>query len=439
MALQALRNRRLHSGGDSKEGDFRSPSQKDRDRILYTSAFRRLAEVTQVVAANNAHVFHNRLTHSLQVAQVGRRITENLARAPASLLDEVGGLDPDVVEAGCLAHDLGHPPFGHAAEEELNDSLGKECGGFEGNAQSFRIVSKLAFKSVDHRGLDLTCATLSAILKYPWFLGENPQYPSKWGAYKSEEKDFRFARDLMPGEELQRTAEADIMDWADDVTYAVHDIEDFYRAGRVPLHLLANRHDDKERKEFFEDVFDRRKGAGGIWTSPRSDLEEAFTDLIVLNFRIDQPFYGTQDQRSRLRKFTAFLIGRFINAIELRRPTPENRSRTQSNPELVKEVAMLKELTWTYVIKAPSLAAHQHGQRRVIHELFQILCEAALNRRTRKILPIFYQQQMEDCLDSEVKRLVVDLIAGMTERQAVAMHQRLKGLAPGSGLEEILA
>ena len=168
------RNLRRHTEPSVQEGDSRSPAQKDRDRIIYTSAFRRLAEVTQVASPGDAHVFHNRLTHSLQVAQVGRSLAEKL-RAGGAACDAIGGVDPDTVEAACLAHDLGHPPFGHTAEERLNKLVGSTAGGFEGNAQSFRIVTKLAFKSTKHAGLDLTAGTLAAILKYPWLKGQNKE------------------------------------------------------------------------------------------------------------------------------------------------------------------------------------------------------------------------------------------------------------------------
>src|SRR6185437_9586804 len=205
-----------------------------RDRVLYSSSFRRLAEVTQVVSANSGYVFHNRLTHSLQVAQVGRRLAEKLNK---KFPDSKCVVDPDVVETACMAHDLGHPPFGHAAEKTLN-SLTENIGGFEGNAQSFRIVTQLASRSRKYPGLDLTRATLAAILKYPWLRGGNPDNPKKWGAYESERSDFDFAAELLPAPN-HRTIEAEIMDWADDITYSVHDLEDFFRAGRMPLHLLA--------------------------------------------------------------------------------------------------------------------------------------------------------------------------------------------------------
>jgi dGTPase len=160
--------------------DRRSPAQIDRDRILYSTAFARLAEVTQVVAAERGHVFHNRLTHSIKVGQLARRMAEKLLREQPDEVAALGGLDPDVAEAAGLAHDLGHPPFGHIAEETLHhlvQTKGRLKDGFEGNAQSFRIVAKLAVsdalpttgtKTID--GLNLTRATLNGILKYPWLL-----------------------------------------------------------------------------------------------------------------------------------------------------------------------------------------------------------------------------------------------------------------------------
>ena len=148
--LNSARAERRHEKHPSTPGDDRTPGQRDRDRILYSSSFRRLAEVTQVVAADSGYVFHNRLTHSLQVSQVGRRLAEKLKLRYPDLPVDV--IDPDVVEAACLAHDLGHPPFGHIAEFRLNE-LAKDFGGFEGNAQSFRIVTRLASRTLNYSGL----------------------------------------------------------------------------------------------------------------------------------------------------------------------------------------------------------------------------------------------------------------------------------------------
>ncbi len=270
MSTQGFRDERRHSSGRKRPDPFdvRSSAQKDRDRIVYTSALRRLAKVTQVVATDVGHVFHNRLTHSLQVAQVGLRVAQRLRPQFAELTDSTEGFDPDVVEAACLAHDLGHPPFGHVAERKLDELAGGDIDGFEGNAQSFRIVTRLSQHSPTHRGLDLTRATLAAILKYPWLRNQNPAKPDKWGAYSSEKKDFDFATALCPSTHVP-TIEARLMDWADDITYSVHDVEDFYRAGRLPLHLLADRRYDKERKGFFEKAFARHSDRSGIWSDSK--------------------------------------------------------------------------------------------------------------------------------------------------------------------------
>lgn len=439
--FRRTRYERLHPEKRT-EGEHRRPSERDRDRILYTSAFRRLSQVTQVVAADNAHVFHNRLTHSLQVAQVGRRIAEMLRRTPAqsAIAENFGGLNPNVVEAACLAHDLGHPPFGHVAEEEL-DSLASNFGGFEGNAQSFRIITKLAYRSRAYLGLNLTRATLAAVLKYPWYRNDNPSNPRKWGAYFSESDDFDFATELLSAEN-QRSIEAEIMDWADDVTYSVHDIEDFYRAGRIPLHLLGSIPSErgaqqKERKHFFDDVFRRRKGQPGVWSKySRSELEQAFTD-VMMDFRINEPYAGSQEHRMRLRSFTGRLIGRYINAIELRNPRTSKSPRVRINDADKKQVAMLKELTWTYVIEAQELASQQYGQKRIIKDLFAIFQNATI--RNTRIFPVFYREKLTQCKnDDERTRVVVDMIAGMTERQAVAAYQQLTGITLGTGLNAIL-
>jgi dGTPase len=431
LALPPFRDERIHELKPKLEGDHRSPGQRDRDRILYTSAFRRLAEVTQVVSADSGYVFHNRLTHSLQVAQVGRRLAEKLLKQASSFRELIPaeGLDPDVVETACLAHDLGHPPFGHLAEKEL-DRLAGAFGGFEGNAQSFRILTKLAFRSAEYRGLDLTRASLNAVLKYPWLRGENASYPEKFGSYESERRDFDFARDsAIP---RVRCVEAELMDWADDITYSIHDLQDFYRAGRIPLHLLATRN-SKEREYFFADVFESRREADVSFKSRRRDLEEALTVILVTTFSEERPYSGTEKQRVNLRNFGGALIGRYINGVEL--VEKDGRLQARVKAELRDEVMMLKELTWTYVIDAPALATQQRGLREKISKLYTTYTEASSSRRERKIFPPFYQDRLEESHnDTERIRVCVDLIAGMTETQVHKIFGRFTGTASGESL-----
>ncbi|HEX5424802.1 MAG TPA: dNTP triphosphohydrolase, partial [Candidatus Acidoferrales bacterium] len=397
---------------------------------------KRLSDVTQVVSADNAHVFHNRLTHSLQVAQVGQSIAEEFDRSQNDLARDC--VNVDVVEAACLAHDLGHPPFGHTAEDELKE-IANESGladQFEGNAQSLRIVTKLAFRSPDHLGLNLTRATLAALLKYPWLRKSSGKKSEKWGSYNSEQQDFDWAVELLPASD-NRTPEAEIMDWADDVTYAVHDMEDFYRAGRIPLHLLSNRRDDRERKDFYDEVFARRKGHAGVWSKySRIELETAFQSLTVL-FEIDQPYAGTQEHRAKLRKFTGQCINQFIHAISLRRSTSKDPRTVEIVPQYEQQVTMLKELTWHYVINASALATQQHGQRKIIRGLFESFHKAAKAGNLR-IFPEFYQEKITIASPTEFSRLVIDLISGMTERQCVDHFQTLSGIRINPSFERAL-
>ena len=427
-----------------KQGEHRSAAQRDRDRLLYTSAFLRLAEVTQVVAPTNAHVFHNRLTHSLQVAQVGRRIAEVLLTLQKAETRRVGGLDPDAVEASCLAHDIGHPPFGHIAEQELN-TLASAAGlrdGFEGNAQSFRIVTQLAFRTTGNPGLNLSCATLGGILKYPWTRGTTGKHAKKWGAYDSELHEFQWVRSRMPLGQEQRTLEAELMDWADDVTYSIHDLEDFYRAGRIPLHLLSKRKEADERERFYSEVFTRRAEEDGVWRLyGEQELREAF-EAVVGVFDINEPYAGTQAHRSRLRRFTGYWIGEYINAIRVNAKLKDGQRFVVIDPKAEKQVAMLKELTWHYVITDPAIAAIQHGQRRIIRELFDVFSSAVSGSNfDLALFPNYYREKLSKVaneLRQERLRLVVDLISGMTERQAAAMCHRLTGTIAGSPFETIL-
>jgi dGTPase len=226
------------------------------------------------------------------------------------------------------------------------------------------------------------------------------------------------------------------MDWADDITYSVHDLEDFFRAARLPLHLLAHR-DPRERKAFFENVFARRKNDKDF--VGRERLEEAFSDLVMPTFPITGAYNGSAEHRSALRNFTATLIGRYVGATAI--GSENGQARLVVDHDFRLEVTMLKELTWTYVIEAASLAAQQYGQRRVITDLYEIYSDAAKHRGKWSVFPTFYRERLQNNKgnDAEILRIPVDLIASMTESQAVAMHRRLTGQSHGSGLEDILS
>lgn len=414
--------------------DRRSEGRRDRDRILYSSAFRRLAGITQVAPANDRHPLHNRLTHTLEVAQIGRSLAEDLWREDRnqSAIEKLGGLDPDVVEAACLAHDLGHPPFGHVAEAELDRLVKDEFNvrdGFEGNPQSFRILTRLAMRDPRFEGLNLTRATLCAVLKYPWLRGESGQSARKWGAYASERTEFNWARSLVPDSEA-RSLEAQLMDWADDVAYAVHDVEDFYRAGLIPLDRLAV--DAAERIRVVDAEWERNPALHASYK--KEALAQAFDE--ILRFA---PFFesytGSRNDRAQVRAYTSALVSRYIMAVSLDLDQP----RLNIAVDARMEVAMLKGLTWQYVIESRPLLTLRYGHKSLIASLFEVLMEAGSTVRDRRIFPAFYRERLaESDANENVARTVADLISSLTEAQVVAMHHRLTGISMGGSLDPIL-
>jgi dGTPase len=401
--------------------------------VQYSSAFARLAEVTQVVSADRGYVFHNRLTHSLKVAQLARRISEKLRSTQKQEADGLQAPDPDVAEAAALAHDLGHPPFGHIAEKEL-DKLAKDAGlkdGFEGNAQSFRIVSKLAVsdavaadseKTLVIRGLNLTRATLNAILKYPWGHGDNPGKQDKWGVYETERSLFNWVREGHFLDSFAKSPEAAIMDWADDITYAVHDLVDFYCAGQIPVDRLADDNDPAERDSFFAEVFARR----GDLAPRRANLEKTFKEVLEY-FPLDRRYIGTLEQRTGLSQFSTVLISRYVNAITLVTPTAGAKSVVEIRQYAEDEIRMLKELTWHYVILNNELATLQHGQTQTVRTVFETMRRAV--KDNRRLFPPAYQEEL-DAAEGDVllqTRVVVDYVASMTEHEVAHVYALLTG------------
>lgn len=421
--------------------DRRSMAERDRDRILYSPQLLRLSSLTQVLGTYERQVFHNRLTHSLKVAQIGRRLAQRLQNSvDATVLEGLGGLDPDVVEAACLAHDIGHPPFGHVAEKALDDLLvAQDAGHFEGNAQSFRIVAKLAVRRNERVGLNLTRATLAATLKYPWYSGDGPadSDPDKFGAYFSERAAFDFARQGAPKREL--TLEGQIMDWADDVTYAVHDLEDFFRAGLTPLDRLRIK-DGRESKAFVEATtryLEKKRRDPGMFEAAFEGLRAGFPP---------EPYSGSTRERILLNGLSSSLITQFINA-----PTLTEDGKWAVDENFWYQVLALKRLTWHFVITAPGLATLQRGQTRLITELHAQLDEWVKkswdDRDEQRRLPTALRVSLANSFsDAEVKaatgsdaairlRGITDFVASLTEDQAVALHQRLTGGPGMSALE----
>ena len=424
----ANRQARQHKHDGS---DQRSSFEKDRDRLLYSSAFHRLAGITQIVRAGEAGVFHTRQQHTIKVAQVGRRLGQKLLREQE---DDASfrGLDPEVVEAACLAHDLGHPPFGHIGEHTLHELVLKgDADGFEGNAQSFRIVTKLAIRFEDFDGINLTRATLAACLKYPWFRSTSGKRNQKWSAYKSERAEFDFAREHHQHDE--KTLEAELMDWADDVAYSVHDLEDFHRCNALPwgkvlddrdsviAHAIRKEDNASDLKPRLNEAYDRLQGF----------FNGVYTDLLRA------PYEGTRWQREQLRRMTSFFIGRYIAAVTIN-PKREDAKTVCFDEALVDEVRILKQITRDYIIGSPTLAAQQHGQKRVIKELFEAICSDLENgQEYPSFLPVRLRY-LREIAGTSTTRFVADCIASLSEAEAIGLHARLTGSVTGSVLDPIV-
>ena len=435
---------RMHR--DDAVGHHRSPAERDRDRILYTDALQRLANVTQVVSPGEGLVLHNRLTHTYEVAQIAQRLAEKLQDEHPGLADLLG-LDPDVVEAAALAHDLGHPPFGHIAEEEL-DSLARNHNapeGFEGNAQSFRILVHIAAHREGYRGLDLTRATLNGVLKYPWLRdtrqkGRDEKKSRKFGAYSSEQEAFNFARAGF-GDGDRQSIEAAVMDYADAIAYSVHDLDDFYRAGLIPLENLV--FVDGEWDWFS----DRWKALNPKIPVAEIDASrDEFLDLIA-PLTLGSHYTGEYEQRVTLRTATSKLINDFVHGVRLEEPGPHSAG-LKRDPKQLNQLRFLQALVWVYVIRNPRLATQQHGQKRIIRTLFEAYLHA-VKRRDRDFVPAMFRTDVDSLPDppdrraeereamEEETRTAVDIVASLTDPQALLLYRRLTGTTPGS-ITEIL-
>ena len=265
----------------------RSDFERDRARVLHSAALRRLAAKTQVVRAASADFPRTRLTHSLECAQIGRELGQEI------------GCDPDLVDAACLAHDIGHSPFGHNGEAALNE-LAAAIGGFEGNAQTLRLLTRLEPKT-EGAGLNLTRATLDATLKYPWF-GEPG---TKFGAYAEDAEVFGWIRQGAP--DRRPCLEAQVMDWADDVAYSVHDMEDGFHAGLITFKNLKS---PTERAEVSRTAI--AYCPDGVTESELTELLEALLALDIWPASYD----GGPATVAALKNLTSELIGRFCVAAQ---------------------------------------------------------------------------------------------------------------------------
>jgi len=328
----------------------RSDFSRDRARVQHSAALRRLADKTQVVGPRDGDTPRTRLTHSIEVAQIGRGIADGL------------GCDPDLVDLAGLAHDIGHPPYGHNGEKAL-DEVAADCGGFEGNAQNLRILTSLEPKVLapdgSSAGLNLTRAALDAAIKYPW---TRPSPGAKFGAYDDDADILAWVRDGAP--DRRKSLEAQVMDWADDVAYSVHDVEDGVIAGRIDLRALA---DPSERAALAE------MGA--------AEFRGLVVDDLVLGADLEIP------------------------------------------PVVAAEVALLKTVALRYVMSDAGHRTKQDRQRDRIHRVAQWLLHTAPSCLDPILLPSW--ERAED--DAARTRVIVDQIASYTESRLERVDKQSLG------------
>ncbi|UFU04911.1 deoxyguanosinetriphosphate triphosphohydrolase [Ruania halotolerans] len=400
----------------------RSPFERDRARIVHSSALRRLGAKTQVLGPGTDDFARTRLTHSLEVAQVGRELGKSL------------GCDPDVVDTACLAHDLGHPPFGHNGETALHQ-VASAIGGFEGNAQTLRLLTRLEPKTFTPDGvgvgLNLTRASLDAATKYPWRSGQGPvrtdgSRSGKFGVYEDDAPVFRWLREGAPA--LRRCIEAQVMDLADDISYSVHDVEDAVFSGRVDLSEVTT---ERDRDRVITQV--------RAWYDPAvSDdaLDAAIDSLTALDYWVTR-YDGTRRGQARLKDMTSQLIGRFCNAAG--RAT---RERFGDGPlvrydadvvvpdAVLAEISILKGIAATYVMAPREEDALYHRQRLILTDLVAVLYD-----RAEIALAEMFAEDFGHAGDDDIRlRVVVDQVASLTDLSALEWHARMCGPDVGTAL-----
>jgi dGTPase len=403
------------SGADDG-GDYRTPFQIDRDRVLHTPTFRRLQNKTQVFWSGEYDFYRTRLTHSLEVAQIGKSISYWLKSQQDGPLADDFFIDPDLLEAICLSHDLGHPPFGHAGERTLN-YLMRDHGGFEGNAQTLRLLSERIF-SARRCGMDPTRAFLDGVLKYKslWTeLKSASGTPPEHHFIYDEQHTYLdwamggndFPLELPPGDvrDKFKSIECQVMDWADDTAYSLNDLSDSARAGFLNIEKI--------------EAWAEKNGEAMGDDTPLGDLMRA-----IRRKRVD-PFVGKR-------------IGKYIQATHLEADvnflsgvSNRYRYRLVIDPAVKAESKLFKRLAFEVVFLSPQLKQLEHKGSRMLRQLWEVLgkryvAQQTIDGQDFQLLPADTAVEIAAAPDEAARaRLVCDFLAGMTDGYAARTYKRL--------------
>jgi dGTPase len=396
--------------GGARKTDYRNAFQIDRDRIIHAHAFRKLQSKTQVFLSGEYDFYRTRLTHTMEVAQIGRSVCHFLRMQKEPLRDDFF-IDADLVEAICLAHDLGHPPFGHSGERTLQELM-RGWGGFEGNAQTVQLLTATMYE--DHtgvRGMRPTRALLDGVLKYKTLFREFRKPPANHFLYDSQRDVRRFVfggatapKGLAPGERLNgfKSIECQIMDWADDAAYSLNDIVDGVKAGFLTI----------ERIETWGEA------------NVRDALGIRLLDELLDAVRAD-----------RLAGIVSDRIGAFITGCRLRECDNFMAARTHRYsfdlvvaPEAQRQALFYKQLANDIIFESPQLQQMEHKARKVLFDLWDSCWRNYVEpgRRVVRILPPATGALVDAAKGRRAKaRQICDWLAGLTDGMIVRTYKRL--------------
>lgn len=479
-AMTPERDARL-SNATSATLSHRSEASRDADRVLYSAAWRRLAGVTQVVTPFEGQAtLHNRLTHSEKVAQVARAIAANLLQSPATraILQSLGGFSVDVCHAASLAHDLGHAPFGHIGEHALDEYAREHLGladGFEGNAQTMRIITTRRTRSSLYEGFDFTRASLAAVAKYPWVrrekltddaaheeaLESDPDYRREWNkfnVYHEQAEILVDARSFLPSNFGSKTQslEASVMDTADDITYAIHDLEDSYLSGMLDVARVLADLDaciEQFNKPNAANPFTQLRRKLSLdypesWVTDADFYEALKMANSLLRVRMEFANGGqSTDGESAVRAELSNAISKFITAVDVKPSVlwANGPYLGLPRPEW-HQIQVLKHVTKNYVISAPDVAILQFGQEKILVELISMLRDWA--KRDGSRLPRALREELQIAKDlikdpssrgygvgkfvdrGDPNRAFLDYLCMLTDTQCVTLHEKLSGRRP---------